>query len=120
MMTEWLHAATMLKAAMPPSTSLRLKDFEAIDSLSQGATESDVKTEQEVDSVESDFQYVYLAYPSLPSGSNQVIAFATHNDGEVLSSATLGYVSANGVKGSVDASATADNSAAFTLGKTRS
>ena len=92
------------------------EDIEAIDSLSQGATEGDVKSEQEVDSVESDFQYVYLAYPSLPSGSNQVIAFATPNDGEVLSSATLGYVSANGVKGSVDASATADNSAAFTFG----
>ena len=91
-------------------------DIEAIDSLSQGATESDVKTEQQVDSFESDFQYVYLAYPSLPSGSNQVIAFATPNDGEVLSSATLGYVSANGVKGSVDASATADNSAAFNFG----
>jgi N-acetylmuramoyl-L-alanine amidase len=91
-------------------------DSEAIDSLSQGATESEVKTELQVDSVESDFQYVYLAYPSLPSGSNQVIAFATPNDGEVLSSATLGYVSANGVKGSVDASATADNSAAFTFG----
>ena len=91
-------------------------DIEAIDSLSQCATESDVKTEQQVDSVESDFQYVYLAYPSLPSGSNQVIAFATPNDSEVLSSATLGYVSANGVKGSVDASATADNSAAFTFG----
>ena len=91
-------------------------DIEAVDSLSQGATESDVKTEQQVDSVEPDFQYVYLAYPSLPSGSNQVIAFATPNDGEVLSSAALGYVSANGVKGSVDASATADNSAAFTFG----
>ena len=91
-------------------------DIEAIDSLSQDTTESDVKTEQQVDSVESDFQYVYLAYPSLPSGSNQVIAFATPNDGEVLSSAALGYVSANGVKGSVDASATADNSAAFTFG----
>ena len=92
------------------------EDIEAIDSLSQGAAESDVKTEQQVDSVESGFQYVYLAYPSLPSGSNQVIAFATPNDGEVLSSAMLGYVSANGVKGSVDASATADNSAAFTFG----
>ena len=91
-------------------------DIEAIDSLSQGAAESDAKTGQQVDSVESDFQYVYLAYPSLPSGNNQVIAFATPNDGEVLSSATLGYVSANGVKGSVDASATADNSAAFTFG----
>ena len=91
-------------------------DIEAIDSLSQGAAETDVKTEQQVDSVESGFQYVYLAYPSLPSGSNQVIAFATPNDCEVLSSATLGYVSANGVKGSVDASATADNSAAFTFG----
>ena len=91
-------------------------DIEAIDSLSQGATESDDKTEQQVDSVESDFQYVYLAYPSLSSGSNQVIAFATPNDSEVLSSATLGYVSANGVKGSVDASAKADNSGAFTFG----
>lgn len=91
-------------------------DIEAIDSLSQGATESDVKTDQQVDSVESTFEYVYLAYPSLPSGADQVIAFATPNDGEVLSSATLGYVSANGVKGSVDASATADNSAAFTFG----
>ena len=91
-------------------------DIEAIDSLNQTATESDVKTEQQVDSVESDFQYVYLAYPSLPSGADQVIAFATPNDGEVLSSATLGYVSANGVKGSVDASSTADNSAAFTFG----
>ena len=91
-------------------------DIEAIDSLSQGATESEVKTELQVDSVESDFQYVYLAYPSLPSGSNQVIAFATPNDGDVLSSATLSYVSANGVKGSVEASATADNSAAFTFG----
>ena len=91
-------------------------DIEAIDSLSQGAAESDAKTGQQVDSVESDFQYVYLAYPGLPSGTNQVIAFATPNDGEVLSSATLGYVSANGVKGSVDASATADNSAAFTFG----
>ena len=90
--------------------------IEAIDSLSQGAAESDAKTEQQVDSVESDFQYVYLAYPSLPSGADQVIAFATPNDGEVLSSATLGYVSANGVKGSVDASSTADNSAAFTFG----
>ena len=91
-------------------------DIEAIDSLSQGATESDDKTEQQVDSVESDFQYVYLAYPSLSSGSNQVIAFATPNDSEVLSSATLSYVSANGVKGSVDASAKADNSGAFTFG----
>ena len=92
-------------------------DSEAIEtSSSQGATESDVKTDQQVDSVESTFQYVYLAYPSLPSGADQVIAFATPNDGEVLSSATLGYVSANGVKGSVDASSTADNSAAFTFG----
>ena len=91
-------------------------DIEAIDSLSQGATEGDDKTNQQVDSVESDFQYVYLAYPSLPSGTDQIIAFATPNDSDVLSSATLGYVSANGAKGSVDASATADNSAAFTFG----
>ena len=91
-------------------------DTEVADSVGQLATEGDSQVVQHADSVDSSFQYVYIAYPSLPSGSDQVIAFATPNDGEVLSSATLGYVSANGVRGSVDASASANNSAAFTFG----
>ena len=53
---------------------------------------------QQAEPVDSSFQYVYLAYPSLPSGTDQVVAFATPDDGDILASATLNYVSANGVQ----------------------
>ena len=72
--------------------------------------------EREVESVDSSFQYVYLAYPTLSSGTDQVVAFATPNNGDIIASATLNYVSANGIQGTVEASAKADNSAAFTFG----
>ena len=71
---------------------------------------------QQAEPLDSSFQYVYLAYPSLPSGTDQVIAFATPDDDDSLSSATLNYVSANGIQGTIEASATADNSVAFTFG----
>ena len=74
--------------------------------------------EHEVESVDSSFQYVYLAYPSLPGGTDQVVAFATPDDGDTLASATLNYVSANGVQGTTDASESAGNSAAFVFGST--
>ena len=72
--------------------------------------------EPQAESTESSFQYIYLAYPNLISGADQVVAFATPNDSDTIASATLNYVSANGVQGTVDASAQADNSAAFTFG----
>ena len=71
---------------------------------------------QQAEPVDFSFQYVYLAYPSLSSGTDQVVAFATPDDGDSLASATLNYVSANGVQGAIEASATADNSAAFIFG----
>ena len=71
---------------------------------------------EQVEPVDSSFQYVYLAYPSLPNGTDQVVAFATPDDGDSLASATLNYVSANGVQGTIEASATAGNSAAFVFG----
>ena len=71
---------------------------------------------QQAEPLDSSFRYVYLAYPSLPSGTDQVIAFATPDDDDSLSSATLNYVSANGIQGTIEASATADNSVAFTFG----
>ena len=71
---------------------------------------------EQVEPVDSSFQYVYLAYPSLPNGTDQVVAFATPDDGDSLASATLNYVSANGVQGTIESSATADNSAAFIFG----
>ena len=73
---------------------------------------------QQAEPVDSSFQYVYLAYPSLPSGTDQVVAFATPDDGDSLASATLNYVSANGVQGTTVASKSADNSAAFVFGST--
>ena len=68
--------------------------------------------------VDSSFQYVYLAYPSLPGGTDQVVAFATPDDGDTLASAMLNYVSANGVQGTTVASESAGNSAAFVFGST--
>ena len=73
-------------------------------------------TEPQTESVDSPFQYIYLAYPNLISGTDQVVAFATPNDSDTIASATLNYVSANGVQGAVDASAQDANSAAFTFG----
>ena len=73
-------------------------------------------TEPQTESADSLFQYIYLAYPNLISGTDQVVAFATPNDSDTIASATLNYVSANGVQGAVDASAQDANSAAFTFG----
>ncbi|MED9907676.1 MAG: N-acetylmuramoyl-L-alanine amidase [Collinsella sp.] len=72
--------------------------------------------ERQVEPSDSSFQYVYLAYPSLPGGTGQVVAFATPDDGDTIASAKLNYVSANGVQGTIEASATADNFAAFIFG----
>ena len=72
--------------------------------------------EPQTESTDSSFQYIYLAYPNLISGTDQVVAFATPNDSDTIASATLNYVSANGVQGAVDASAQDANSAAFTFG----
>ena len=73
-------------------------------------------TEPQTESADSPFQYIYLAYPNHISGTDQVVAFATPNDSDTIASATLNYVSANGVQGAVDASAQDANSAAFTFG----
>ena len=73
---------------------------------------------QQAEPVDSSFQYVYLAYPSLPGGTDQVVAFATPDDGDALASATLNYVSANGVQRTTVASESAGNSAAFVFGST--
>ena len=73
-------------------------------------------TEPQTESADFPFQYIYLAYPNLISGTDQVVAFATPNDSDTIASATLNYVSANGVQGAVDASAQDANSAAFTFG----
>ena len=129
-----VQSMDVASGTVPVDDSVTSRDESSIDgedtavdrSLPADATESedegfsvDVSApEHEVESVDSSFQYVYLAYPSLPSGTDQVVAFATPDDGDILASATLNYVSANGVQGTTVASESAGNSAAFVFGST--
>ena len=129
-----VQSMDVASGTVPVDDSVASRDESSIDgedtavdrSLPADATESedegfsvDVSApEHEVESVDSSFQYVYLAYPSLPSGTDQVVAFATPDDGDILASATLNYVSANGVQGTTVASESAGNSAAFVFGST--
>ena len=129
-----VQSMDVTSGAVPVDDSVASRDESSIDgedmvvdqSLPVDATESEDEgfnvdvsaSEHEVESVDSSFQYVYLAYPSLPGGTDQVVAFATPDDGDTLASATLNYVSANGVRGTTDASESAGNSAAFVFGST--
>ena len=129
-----VQSMDVASGTVPVDDSVASRDESSIDgedtavdrSLPADATESedegfsvDVSApEHEVESVDSSFQYVYLAYPSLPSGTDQVVAFATPDDGDILASATLNYVSANGVQGTTVSSESAGNSAAFVFGST--
>ena len=129
-----VQSMDVASGTVPVDDSVASRDESSIDgedtavdrSLPADATESedegfsvDVSApEHEVESVDSSFQYVYLAYPSLPSGTDQVVAFATPDDGDILASATLNYVSANGVQGTTVTSESAGNSTAFVFGST--
>ena len=129
-----VQSMDVASGTVPVDDSVASRDESSIDgedaavdrSLPADATESedegfsvDVSApEHEVESVDSSFQYVYLAYPSLPGGTDQVVAFATPDDGDTLASATLNYVSVNGVQGTTVSSESAGNSAAFVFGST--
>ncbi|MGN8741535.1 N-acetylmuramoyl-L-alanine amidase, partial [Collinsella sp. HCP3S3_B8] len=63
------------------------------------------------------YQYLYIAYPQLPAGTDQVIAFATSNDSDVVADATLEIESTAGHTYYVEAIGVNANSAAFQFGK---
>ena len=63
------------------------------------------------------YQYLYIAYPQLPAGTDQVIAFATSNDSDVVADATLELESTTGYTYYVEAIGVNANSAAFQFGK---
>ena len=129
-----VQSMDVASGAVPVDDSVASRDEGSIDgedvavdqSLPVDATESEDEgfnagvsaSEHEVESVDSSFQYVYLAYPSLPGGTDQVVAFATPDDGDTIASAKLNYVGANGVQGTTVASESAGNSAAFVFGST--
>ena len=103
----------------------------ASDSASSASTGSqgvsDNLAEEEIDSsvaldggshVSTDsYQYLYIAYPQLPVGVDQVIAFATPNDSDVIVDATLKLESTTGYTFLVKSSAVNANTAAFQFGK---
>ena len=63
------------------------------------------------------YQYLYIAYPQLPVGTDQVVAFATSNDSDVVADATLELESTTGHTYYVEAIGVNANSAAFQFGK---
>ena len=76
-----------------------------------------VETEEGGEVSEESYQYLYIAYPQLPVGVDQVIAFATPNDSDALTDATLELESTTGHSLSVSATAVSGNAAAFQFGK---
>lgn len=68
-------------------------------------------------SVDASFQYLYIAQPSLSLGAMQEAAFATASGSDVLTSASLSFVSDSGEQRSIEASAFAGNAAGFTFGQ---
>ena len=68
-------------------------------------------------SVDASFQYLYIAQPYLSLGAMQEAAFATASDSDVLTSASLSFVSNFGEERSVEASAFSGNAAGFTFGQ---
>ena len=78
---------------------------------------SSVVPEKSSDVSAGSYQYLYIAYPKLPVGVDQVIAFATPSDSDALADATLELESTTGRTLSVGASAISGNNAAFQFGK---
>ena len=82
-----------------------------VESAAQSAQSSDSSC------VDASFQYLYIAQPSLSLGAMQEAAFATASDSDVLTSASLSFVSNFGEERSVEASAFSGNAAGFTFGQ---
>ena len=87
------------------------------DNLAAEENDSSVVADGNGDVLTDSYQYLYIAYPQLLVGVDQVIAFATPNDSDVLTDATLELESTTGNSLSVSAMAVSGNAAAFQFGK---
>ena len=99
--------------ASPPSNKNQVDS----DNLAAEENDSSVVADGNGDVLTDSYQYLYIAYPQLPVGVDQVIAFATPNDSDVLTDATLELESTTGNSLSVSAMAVSGNAAAFQFGK---
>ena len=100
--------------------------FEQLPSDSGGSANvvEELIPEEESRSVVSDgvnitpasYEYLYIAYPQLPAGTDQVVAFATCSESDVVVDATLELESTTGRTSYVEAIGVKANSAAFQFG----
>ena len=93
------------------------KNQDDSDNLAAEENDSSVVADGSGDVLTDSYQYLYIAYPQLPVGVDQVIAFATPNDSDALTDATLELESTTGHSLSVSATAVSGNAAAFQFGK---
>ena len=100
-----------------PASSPSNKNQDDSDNLAAEENDSSVVADGSGDILTDSYQYLYIAYPQLPVGVDQVIAFATPNDSDVLTDATLELESTTGHSLFVSATAVSGNAAAFQFGK---
>ena len=100
-----------------PASSPSNKNQDDSVNLAGEENDSSVVADGNGDVLTDSYQYLYIAYPQLPVGVDQVIAFATPNDSDVLTDATLELESTTGHSLSVSATAVSGNAAAFQFGK---
>ena len=100
-----------------PASSPSNKNQDDSDNLAAEENDPSVVADGSGDVLTDSYQYLYIAYPQLPVGVDQVIAFATPNDSDALTDATLKLESTTGHSLSVSATAVSGNAAAFQFGK---
>ena len=104
-----------MKSDSGSSGSIESQD--AFDNLAPEENGASVASDESGDVSADTYQYLYIAYPQLPVGVDQVIAFATPSDSDVITDATLELESTTGHTFFVKASAVNANTAAFQFGK---
>ena len=98
-------------------SSVSVGSWDEFDNLAEEEIGSSVASDRGGHVSTDSYQYLYIAYPQLPVGVDQVIAFATPNDSDVIIDATLKLESTTGHTFLVKSSAVNANTAAFKFGK---
>ena len=98
-------------------SSVSVGSWDEFDNLAEEEIGSSVASDRGGHVSTDSYQYLYIAYPQLPVGVDQVIAFATPNESDVIVDATLKLESTTGHTFLVKSSAVNANTAAFKFGK---
>ena len=114
---EVADSANNADLASTSDSSVSVGSWNESDNLAEEEIDSSVISDGGSDVSADSYQNLYIAYPQLPVGVDQVIAFATPSDSDVIADATLELESTTGHTFFVVASAINANTAAFQFGK---